>query len=941
MSEKLVVEQKNIELESQEIIKNNDIFKRKPYLLPLCLYGGLAFFIFVIFGIFLYINNVYPFGNACISSYDLLAQIVPFIEHFYDVFEGRSSLFYSYAAAGGVDLFGSLAYCCVSPFTFIFLLFGRGNVYYATSIVLPLKIACVSFAGLYYVRKRFKNIPIFLQLALALSYAFCGYLFVSNTYINWVDLLIYLPFLALGFKQIVDTRKKSLFVVSLCLMIYTTFSISSFSLFIIYPIIVLYALIVCNGYDRKEVLTDVVLALLLAIFFALPILLPSLRAFLVSGRKSGMFENLDKEYSASALYSKVSYIFTDGLTLFFTLMYFIKNGLKRPIDRFLALAGILLLVPIFFDESMNLLNFGSYMSYALRFGFLNGFYFFFVAGLYFNEFYEERLQSVSSHSVLQTSSNKKYSVNLYVLLMLVLIVGFIVGLSFLVVGIQNESFTQSFGGRFAHSLGGLEATAIVFGCMALIGLLGTLFVKYKKFNTKILSFILLLSVCVQTVFYGGYLVVGNYYNPSRYTKIGALTNYVNKLENDGAQTRIKMNENFITACYPFVFKTNGFSIFSSVVDSTNFVAPTIFGYSGNGKNSMKSYGGKFFGDCIFGYKYLIVNDAFTRSYLKELDVYDQLLDKNGNIIDVGSYKLFENEYAFPHAFAVPGGVSEYEKGSLAYSYDSLLKALGGENFGIEWIDVEISEEPKDPGVFHVKIPVNDAGNYFFVSEFSNLNNISYTRSKPYNEENAKKLIASPEFSLGYGSSGSYNIYLKSSAVPLSQTKVENACKAFRVTDEQVKKISKLANEQQVDFNIAPNVISVNLSASKGEKIFLNYVALDGHTPYVNGKKVDFIENELNFMYFELEEGENNVKIVYQSPYVKFILIGIALAIIFAVAYYFLVIRGRKFVRTFKNTIFYLGLAVGALVLVFFFVMPVCVCAYKSIKIGIQAVMALF
>ena len=95
------------------------------------------------------------------------------------------------------------------------------------------------------------------------------------------------------------------------------------------------------------------------------------------------------------------------------------------------------------------------------------------------------------------------------------------------------------------------------------------------------------------------------------------------------------------------------------------------------------------------------------------------------------------------------------------------------------------------------------------------------------------------------------------------------------------------------------------------------------------------------MYFELEEGENQVKIVYQSPYVKFILIGIALAIAFAVLYYFLVIRGRKFVRTFKNAIFYFGVVVGALLLAFFFVMPVCVCAFKSVKIGISAIKLLF
>jgi hypothetical protein len=41
----------------------------------------------------------------------------------------------------------------------------------------------------------------------------------------------------------------------------------------------------------------------------------------------------------------------------------------------MLVAGVLTLLPTIVDESMNLLNMGSYMSYALRFGFLNALYF--------------------------------------------------------------------------------------------------------------------------------------------------------------------------------------------------------------------------------------------------------------------------------------------------------------------------------------------------------------------------------------------------------------------------------------------------------------------------------------------------------------------------------------------------------------------------------------
>ena len=60
--------------------------------------------------------GVYPFGNAyTLASYDLSAQICPFIEHLFDVIQGKSSLFYSYAIAGGADVFGTFLYFFVSP----------------------------------------------------------------------------------------------------------------------------------------------------------------------------------------------------------------------------------------------------------------------------------------------------------------------------------------------------------------------------------------------------------------------------------------------------------------------------------------------------------------------------------------------------------------------------------------------------------------------------------------------------------------------------------------------------------------------------------------------------------------------------------------------------------------------------------------------------------
>ena len=75
-----------------------------------------AFFFAPIIVLTLYIMalinyGIYPFGdNYTVASYDLSAQICPFIEHLFDVMNGRSTLFYSHAIAGGADITGSFLY---------------------------------------------------------------------------------------------------------------------------------------------------------------------------------------------------------------------------------------------------------------------------------------------------------------------------------------------------------------------------------------------------------------------------------------------------------------------------------------------------------------------------------------------------------------------------------------------------------------------------------------------------------------------------------------------------------------------------------------------------------------------------------------------------------------------------------------------------------------
>ena len=222
-------------------------FLRKNYA-----YIGAPLFVGVIYIIALWQGEVYPFGKYTAASYDFSAQICPFIEHLFDVIQGKSSLTYTYALVGGVDIVGTFLYFFVSPFSFIFLLFGDGRVAYASSFVMFFKLGTMAFAGTWFAKKLFKEIPDYLCLAVGVAYTYCGYTFVANTYINWLDFLIYLPFCTGAFKHFVKTENFWPFAILMAACIYTCFSLACFSMFIAFPTLIMYGVFCAEAGKKKK-----------------------------------------------------------------------------------------------------------------------------------------------------------------------------------------------------------------------------------------------------------------------------------------------------------------------------------------------------------------------------------------------------------------------------------------------------------------------------------------------------------------------------------------------------------------------------------------------------------------------------------------------------------------------------------------------------------------
>ncbi len=931
----------------------------------------------IVLGLYFFMSwvyKVYPFSKKyTAASYDFSAQICPFFEHMFDVLKGKSSLTYSYSIMGGADVTGMFLYTFVSPFSLLFLVCGEGNVVYTAAFVVGFKLATVGLAGTWFAKKLFKNIPEYLCVVIGLLYAFCGYAFVASTFIAWLDLLIYLPFCVGAFCRFVKTGKFWLFSVLVACCIYTHFSIASFALFIVFPSLIAYALFCVEKERRYKFMARLCLAFAMAVVIALPILVPALIAFLRSSRGGGLFDlvwyGFDTEtweftnkmagYSDTYtqryeeyFFKKISYIIADAAFVALTIAWFFRNGLKTSMAKFMLTAGILTLVPVVVDESMLLLNMGSYFSYSLRFGFLNVLYFMGGACLCLNELcYKENRaydggllcadmsevgivdepkkefatvetdkteqipvpvsQSsknelpANAEAVAKSSKTQAYLWKAVIIGVGALAIAAMALLAFFSWFVNSgtpsgDNFYAKYKhldivfnlrntpGSYAHSLGGAELIIIPFFIVCALLLFGGWLVSGKKISVRIMSQILTVLLSVQTVFNCGLMVEGN------------RSDQHNALED---------------------------------------------------------------------YKYLsaVISEQDDSGYYRTQDL-GRMVDKNGNIRtenvwsdcvsfsgETNSFSVFSSiidadNYATRNLFAYQGGDASF-KGQYDYRWTYRSDYFASCFMGYKYIYIpnntpKNQEEIWTKNVFEKKYVDTKDGNLprEYMSKVMVDNSHLHSSNWRFAYEN------NAVFPLGYRVSGEPYKFVKPNLNnnPYNRRDNLNALYKFLrgkslaadqkgeqssgeyISLEAVWELSEYLHSKAADVKVGAGEITANVTAEEdGEYLFLNFVASKGYTVTVNGKKAQLVDNDLNFLMVELEKGENVVHFTYSSPYVKYAGASV-IAALMAVALVWLLLKKTKILDKCAPVIAWAGIALGVALVAFFMIFPTGIFAAKLV-----------
>lgn len=202
-------------------IKNTGFYKKyeKNRFVLLSFVTAIAIWILIAF-----CYDMAPFGDITILRMDLYHQYGPLFAELRDRLVSGGSLLYSWQSGGGGSFLGNFFNYLSSPLSLLVLFFKHINITDAIALIIILKCALSAASFTYYLKASDefkKHNPI--TAGFGLLYAFSGYFIAYYWNVMWLDGMLLLPLIVLGIERIVNDKSPKLYVVTLALLIISSY----------------------------------------------------------------------------------------------------------------------------------------------------------------------------------------------------------------------------------------------------------------------------------------------------------------------------------------------------------------------------------------------------------------------------------------------------------------------------------------------------------------------------------------------------------------------------------------------------------------------------------------------------------------------------------------------------------------------------------------------
>ncbi|MDO5127645.1 MAG: GtrA family protein [Eubacteriales bacterium] len=167
-----------------------------------------------------------PFGPNSVTLVDSIHQYVPYISEFRDKLLHEGSLFYSWNIGMGINFSALSAYYLASPFNFLFLLVDKFHIpaMYACITAIKLMISAATMVHLLSYKDGIKRRnPVI--IAFGVAYALSNYMIGYGWNIMWLDCIMVLPLIVLGFHRLMKQGNPILYTLSMFYCLYCNYYI--------------------------------------------------------------------------------------------------------------------------------------------------------------------------------------------------------------------------------------------------------------------------------------------------------------------------------------------------------------------------------------------------------------------------------------------------------------------------------------------------------------------------------------------------------------------------------------------------------------------------------------------------------------------------------------------------------------------------------------------
>lgn len=172
-------------------------------------------------------NKIQPFGEQSLIIVDGLHQYIPFFGDYYDKLVNGKSMLYSWDSAMGYNFLSLWSYYLSSPMNLIILLFPKSYMNFSVSLITTIKVILSAYTFTYYMVHRHKSFGKDMRMIpFAIIYALNNYVIGYYWNVMWMDCIMILPIIVLGFEYLIHKKDSRLYMAGLAYALFCNYYMS-------------------------------------------------------------------------------------------------------------------------------------------------------------------------------------------------------------------------------------------------------------------------------------------------------------------------------------------------------------------------------------------------------------------------------------------------------------------------------------------------------------------------------------------------------------------------------------------------------------------------------------------------------------------------------------------------------------------------------------------